>query len=120
MVEYYRAIESRAIDKIIQFFGSDAQITFPGAPEHRGIESIKSFFEKVLFAQFLELRYNLLNTVSSSHVVATRALISGSVSNGRSFTDVKYTEFLEMHGDLIVHSDICIDMPSLRSQVGKW
>lgn len=120
IVDYHSAVESRNVDRIIQFFAYNAQISFPGAGVHRGPESIRSFFEKVLFTQFSELRYTLLDTLSSRSIVATRAVISGKVSNGKKFENITYMEFLQFEGDLIVRSDICLDMPALRSQVGKW
>jgi ketosteroid isomerase-like protein len=120
IADYYSAIESRDANKIIHFFASNAQISFPGAGEHKGPESIRSFFEKFLFTQFSELHHTLLDTISSRSGVAARAVISGKVSNGKAFENIPYMEFLQFDDDLIVRSDICVDMPALRSQVGKW
>ncbi|MEE9134750.1 MAG: nuclear transport factor 2 family protein [Nitrososphaerales archaeon] len=117
---YYDAISRRDIEYIFSLFEDDARLYFPSQDEYIGKDAIMTFFKDVFFQQIVRIEYHDLTIVHSAENIAIKAYVSGSVSNTRSFEQIRYFEFLELRDGHISRSEICIDMPALRAQVGKW
>ncbi len=117
---YYDAISRRDIKYIFSLFGDNATLYFPSQHEYKGKDAIMTFFRDVFFQQFVGIEYHNLTIVHSAENIAIKAYVTGSVSNAKSFEQIRYFEFLELREGQISRSEICIDMPALRAQVGKW
>ena len=117
---YYDAISRRDIEYIFSLFEDDTTLYFPSQNEYIGKVAIMTFFKDVFFQQFVRIEYHDLTIVHSAENIAIKAYVTGSVSNTKSFEQIRYSEFLELRDGHISRSEICIDMPALRAQVGKW
>ena len=117
---YYDAISRRDIEYIFSLFEDDATLYFPSQNKYIGKVAIMTFFKDVFFQQFVRIEYHDLTIVHSAENIAIKAYVTGSVSNTKSFEQIRYSEFLELRDGHISRSEICIDMPALRAQVGKW
>lgn len=117
---YYDAISRRDIEYLFSLFEDGAALYFPSQDEYIGKNAIVTFFKDVFFQQFVRIEYHNLTIVHSEENIAIKAYVTGSVSNAKSFEQIRYFEFLELREGQISRSEICIDMPALRAQVGKW
>ncbi|MCH8022357.1 MAG: nuclear transport factor 2 family protein [Thaumarchaeota archaeon] len=117
---YYDAINHRDLGFIISLFDNDATLYFPSQGEYNGRDAILTFFRDVFFQQFVKIEFRDLTIVQSRESIAIKAYVTGTVSNAKSFDQIRYFEFLELKDGHISRSEICIDMPALRAQVGKW
>ncbi len=117
---YYDAISHRDIEFLISLFENDATLYFPSQDKYAGKDAIRTFFRDIFFQQFVKIDYRDLTIVQSEENIAIKAYVTGSVSNTKSFDRIRYFEFLELNDGHISQSEICIDMPALRAQVGKW
>ncbi len=117
---YYEAIGRRDMEYLFTLFKDDATLYFPSQDEYIGRDAIVAFFKNVFFQQFVRIEYHDLTIVHSAENIAIKAYVTGSVSNTKSFEQIRYFEFLELRDGQISRSEICIDMPALRAQVGKW
>ncbi|MFQ6010731.1 MAG: nuclear transport factor 2 family protein [Nitrososphaerales archaeon] len=117
---YYGAIGRRDIESVTNLFNDNASLYFPGQDEHSGKDAIVTFFKDLFFSQFTKIGYHDLEIVHSAEIIAIKAYVSGIVSTAKSFDKIRYFEFLKLKEDRISRSEICVDMPALRAQVGKW
>ena len=117
----YQMQEKGYIEGLLSYFADEAVVTFPGGHAFRGKQAVKTFFGEFLSNQFPDLTRTPLNFIVSDTHVACEGTIDGMAANGKPFKAVPFIDVFENRADgKILRGAMYLDLPEIRSQIGKW